>query len=80
MRPIGRENERYGLSPYDNITCLYLRATISIIYALFLADKKNVEKSPNLKENIGKLNSYILRNLNSAVCSKTIKPILIIHN
>ena len=40
-------------------------------YALFLADKKNVEKSPNLNENIGKLNTYIPKNLISTVCSKT---------
>ena len=28
VRPFGRENERCGLSPYENIACVYPRATI----------------------------------------------------
>ena len=63
MRPIGRETERYGLSSYDNVACVYLYTFgATILYALFSADKKNVEKSPNLNENLGKLTNYNPRN------------------
>ena len=59
VRSFGRENERYGLSSYEN---MHVYTFEPPSYALFLADKKNVEKSPKLNENLGKLNINITRN------------------